>query len=116
MTISITRSFKMKYIVFVALFATALAASFPPQQKGVACDMCKFIVNAIEEQVLNEQTEQQILDYMNTACDQLDQIMPGLSTACHNFVNNNLKKILDDLIENHMTPEEVCIQLKLCKA
>ena len=55
-------------------------------------------------------TIQQVEDILHGACD----ILVGMEQDCYNFVDANLQKIVDLLVNEYLSPEAICNELALC--
>ncbi len=80
--------------------------------KSVQCDLCKFAVGEIDKILASQDTEDAIMNEIDKICHLLDDL--GLFDICHNLIQDNLHNIIDGLVNNQLSPENVCKSLSLC--
>jgi len=90
----------------LALFA--LVAYAAPQQGS--CPFCEFIIQTAEGYILNNATEQEILNFLGQACDALPSPYSGL---CKQELLTNGPQIIQ-WIANKENPQVICTQLHFC--
>jgi saposin len=80
----------------------------------VGCVMCEFAMQVVDEHLDDEPTIEQIERTVQFLCSYL----PGsIADACELFVDNNGQKIIEALVQEQLSPKEVCTaQLNLCPA
>ena len=97
------------------LFALLVAASAArPEHTKInfdsTCSFCEFIIQTAEGYILNNATEQQILQLLSGACT----LLPSpYNSLCSQEVNQYGPQIII-WIANKENPEVVCTQLHLC--
>jgi len=82
------------------------------QDENVACIMCEFAMEVIDEHIDDASTVDQIERVVQFLCSYL----PGsIADKCQDFVDQNGQKIIDSLVKGELEPKEVCtLQLNLC--
>jgi len=79
------------------------------QTRDVPCDVCVYIVKAIEAVAAQNSTEQEIEDYLKQViCPLL-----GIDTSTCASVSSQIPAIID-LLESGATPQVVCQSLQFC--
>jgi len=76
------------------------------------CDICRWIVEQVEHQLANNQSEQQIINTLQKQCSVF--ILHPLVTECQTLVKQNVPKIIIAL-EKKENPATICKNLNLCK-
>lgn len=85
-----------------------------PTAKSLPCDVCKQVVTEAGNLLKRNDTQEEILHYLEKTCDWLRN--PGLSASCKEVVDSYLPVILE-MIEGEMSnPGEVCSALNLCQS
>ncbi|XP_022446529.1 prosaposin isoform X4 [Delphinapterus leucas] len=85
-----------------------------PTVKSLPCDICKDVITAAGDMLKDNATQQEILVYLERACDWLPK--PNMSASCKEIVDSYLPVILD-MIKGQMShPGEVCSALNLCES
>ena len=108
---------KIQILLVAALAAIAIAEPAPkPMPKGVACDICKYIVGEIDKQLMDGATLDQIIKALEQICEPLDSIIPGATAACETLIETQLPQIIDQLVHNQLSPDSVCVFLTACEA
>lgn len=83
----------------------------PSSGDDTSCVMCEYALTTLENYVKDDKTEAHIRE----ALDHLCSLLPGtVTTECQTFVDKYTQQIIQMLI-NDLSPDEVCIQLGLCK-
>merc|ERR1712002_1431152 len=104
----------MNLFYLLGVFAVIISTLVPPssaQARIGACEMCQDIVTAIDQFLIDGATEQDIIDAVTGMCANLGSLLQGL---CEKMIGEKLTQIIEDLVNNHMQPQEVCEQLKMC--
>ncbi|GIY80981.1 hypothetical protein CDAR_71052 [Caerostris darwini] len=79
---------------------------------NVECDLCKQVVNKVEDMVNDEATEEQLMIAMEKVCGYLS---PSITTECEEFVSSYGDMIVALLVQQ-TEKELVCPELQLCPA
>jgi len=95
--------------LFVALLACIAFA--PNTVKAQNCATCETIILLIEQWVEQNQTETQIIQYLDTIC----AAFPQYQATCDQIAQAGVTQIIQ-YIEQNETPEEVCTQLGQCSS
>ncbi|KAJ3665487.1 hypothetical protein Zmor_000980 [Zophobas morio] len=80
------------------------------ESDGSKCPLCLFAVSKLEEMVKDKKTEESIRNALNKLCNHLPT---DLAAECNDFVNTYTNELVELLIAD-LTPQEVCVYLKLC--
>ena len=102
-------------ILLVAALAT-IAIAERPMTKGVACDICKYVVGEIDKLLMDGATLDQIIKAVEQICEPLDSLIPGATAACETLIETQLPQIIDQLVHNQLSPDSVCVFLTACEA
>merc|ERR1712083_1253938 len=103
---------KIQILLVAALATIAIAEPAPkPMPKGVARDICKYIVGEIDKQLMDGATLDQIIQALEQICGPLDSIIPGATAACETLIETQLPQIIDQLVHNQLSPDAVCVFL-----
>uniref|UniRef100_A0A8D8XLW1 Prosaposin n=1 Tax=Cacopsylla melanoneura TaxID=428564 RepID=A0A8D8XLW1_9HEMI len=74
------------------------------------CPLCLLAVQAIDEQILNNRTEDNIKHTLDSICSSLPK---HLSSDCTKFINVYYDELIDMLVAE-TTPQEICVYIRLC--
>ncbi|KAG8037667.1 hypothetical protein G9C98_005878 [Cotesia typhae] len=74
------------------------------------CPLCLFAVNQLYNVIKSNKTEENIINELDKLCSHLKE---DLSKQCVDLVKIYSKELIDMLLAD-MTPQEVCVALKLC--
>ena len=74
------------------------------------CPLCLFAVTKLEEMVKDKKTEENIKQALDNLCSHLTN---NLAKECVDFVNTYTNELIE-MLEADLTPQEVCVYLKLC--
>jgi saposin len=80
------------------------------ESDGSKCPLCLFAVSKLEEMVKDKKTEENIKSALNKLCERLPT---NLAAECDDFVNTYTDELVELLLAD-LTPQEVCVYLKLC--
>ena len=103
-------------ILLVAVLAASAMAEPKPMTKGVACDICKYVIGEIDKLLMDGATLDQIIQAVEQICGPLDSLIPGATAACETLIETQLPAIIDQLVHNQLSPESVCKFLTACPA
>ena len=84
--------------------------------KSIGCDICTWIVTEIDKIILDNTTMDEIIVQVEKLCSSLDNYFPGAGQTCNALVEMYLPQIIEQLVENQLSPEKVCGVLTLCPA
>ena len=77
----------------------------------ITCTICTDLVTILDEALTNNQSISQVQDIMYGACD----ILVGMEQDCKDFVDSNLEKVIDLLVNEYLSPDKICEEfLSLC--
>ncbi|XP_016050830.1 prosaposin [Erinaceus europaeus] len=85
-----------------------------PTVKSLPCDICKDVITAAGNMLKNNDTEQEVLGYLEKVCDWLPK--PNMSSKCKETVDTYFPVILDMIKGEMSNPGEVCCALNLCES
>merc|ERR1711941_252557 len=122
------KSAKMKATLIVLIAGLALASAIPKAKvspalldykqalkaKSIGCDICTFVVTEVDKILVQAETEQQFIDAVEVLCAQLDSVFAGATAACNALVETYLPQIIEGLVNNQLSPANVCGALTLC--
>merc|ERR1711936_1546394 len=86
--------FRQLFCLALAI-AFARAASAHPEPKDLLCDICLDVVTDLDNWITSETTMNEIVHFMEGLCRALGQI-------------------LSDLVEDNLSPAEVCANIGAC--
>merc|ERR1712073_270805 len=106
------KSYTMKSFLIAALAATLLVQTFaePEPKNVITCTICTDLIQILDDSITDQSTVEQVLDVLHTACD----FLVGMEQECYNFVDTNVEKIIDLLVNQYLSPEAICNELTLC--
>ena len=64
----------------------------------------------LDESITNNQTISEIEGILDQACD----ILVGMEQDCKDFIANNLETVVDLLVNEYLSPDQICNNLSLC--
>jgi len=97
------------------LLATILVQSHDalPNAKSISvCDLCIDIVTDIDEWLTAEHTEADIVAWVEQICSSLSEVIP--EEICTSAIEAALPSIIDGIVNQYMTPMQVCQTLAAC--
>lgn len=97
---------------FSHCMTTVWATKKLSQDSSDICQFCENIMNDVKTFITNKETEDQILQYLDTACSLLPNA--DLQTECKTTVKNEIDQIIT-LIKNNFDPKVVCATIGLCR-
>lgn len=77
----------------------------------VSCVMCEYAMTQLDQILGDHRTEEEIQQALDHLCSMLPQAVQG---ECQVFVDTYTDQIIHLLI-NEFTPDQICVQLHLCK-
>ena len=101
---------------FFIIFVTILAGISISESKNTnpICEICKYLVNDIDEQLLDGATQDDIVAAVEKICGPLDSIIQGATHACELIIETQLPEIIDAIVNNQLDPQGVCHSIGLC--
>merc|ERR1712061_180288 len=102
----------MKSLLFAVLATTLAVYAFaaPEPKNVITCTICTDLVQILDDTITADTTIQQVHDVLYSACS----ILVGMEQECYDFVDANLEKIIDLLVNQYLSPEAICNELTLC--
>ncbi|KAM9964205.1 hypothetical protein ACTFIW_005866 [Dictyostelium discoideum] len=76
---------------------------------GVECTICDFALKEVEGFLQNSETETEILNQVDKACD----LFGGLKSTCVSLANSYIPQLITAL-ENNQNPDTICAEIKAC--
>ena len=110
---------KAQILIVALLGSLAFANAVPTTKvmpKDLTCDICKLIVTQIDNLLLDGNTIDQIINFVDDICQPLDSIVQGATAACELLIKTQLPGIIDQLVHNQLSPDSVCKLLTACPA
>ncbi|XP_022699010.1 uncharacterized protein LOC111266096 isoform X4 [Varroa jacobsoni] len=87
------------------------ALTFCPRQAiNIKCEICIFILNLVEDQLGNNQTESEILEVLDKSCDLLS---PQNVSECRFIVKQFVDMTITLLVQN-APPRKICEEVRQC--
>merc|ERR1711944_154128 len=120
---------KMKATLIILIAGLCMASAIPSAKvkispamsykqamraKSIGCDICTLIVTEIDKILVAAETEQQAIEAVEQLCALLDNVFPGATAACNSLVETYLPQIIEGLVNNQLSPANVCGALTLC--
>ena len=69
----------------------------------------------IDSWITSDTTEDQIVDWFHSFCEQLgDLISPDLVATCDLVLGSQLPNIIDGLVNQNLDPQQVCQRIGAC--
>merc|ERR1712243_73736 len=92
----------MKSLLFVALATTLAVYAFATSEPKnvITCTICTDLVQILDDTITDESTVEQVHDILYSACG----ILVGMEQDCYDFVDANLEKIIDLLVNQYLSP------------
>merc|ERR1712215_32426 len=102
----------MKSLLFAALATTLAVYAFaaPEPKNVITCTICTDLIQILDDTITDDSTIAQVHDILYSACG----ILVGMEQECYDFVDANLEKIIDLLVNQYLTPDAICGELTLC--
>ncbi|KAN0009644.1 hypothetical protein ACTFIU_006941 [Dictyostelium citrinum] len=76
---------------------------------GIECTICDFALKEVEGYLQNSETETEILNEVDKACD----LFGGLKSTCVSLANSYIPQLISAL-ENNQNPDTICAEIKAC--
>merc|ERR1739838_473111 len=96
---SLVRMFRQLFCLTLA-FAFAGVASAHPEPKDLMCDICLDVVTDLDNWITSETTINEIVHFMEEMCISL--------------MESELPNIIQGLVEDNLSPAEVCANIGAC--
>ncbi|XP_035211397.1 prosaposin-like isoform X2 [Stegodyphus dumicola] len=84
----------------------------PTKFKNLECDLCKEVIEKVEDLIKDKKTEEEIKNALDKVCSYLPS---SIATKCENFVNQ-YTDLLITLLTQEVDPEIICAALNVCPA
>ena len=88
----------------------AIITPFTAPKNVITCTICTDLVQILDDTITDDSTIEQVHDILYSACG----ILVGMEQDCYDFVDANLEKIIDLLVNQYLSPEAICNELTLC--
>merc|ERR1719385_676091 len=83
----------------------------PQLDSSSTCTICELGMKFVEKKVLNNRT----MDMVEHALLMMCSYIPGrFSDQCEEFVETYGEQIIKMIVENELSPQEICTELGLC--
>ena len=104
---------KSQIALLVCLFGIVAVQASPLQKsekpKDWACDVCLYVVREVDKYLANQATIDQILTIADQVCDLIgDQLPFGGVAGCKIYMQTQIPGIIQNLVENQLSPEAIC--------
>merc|ERR1712110_1298187 len=96
------------------LLLSSLVAGQAEQPKDLLCDICVDIVTDLDEWITSDSTMDDIINFVEGLCRALGAIASELELLCDTLVESNLPDIINGLVEENLSPSEVCANIGAC--
>ena len=104
----------MKFVIIFVTILAGISISESKKNTNPICEICKYLVNDIDEQLLDGATQDDIVAGVEKICGPLDSIIQGATHACQVIIETLLPEIIDLIVNNQLDPQAVCHSLGLC--
>lgn len=84
--------------------------SVKPPSNDIECDLCKEVVQKVEDQIKDQKTEEAIKKALEKVCGYLPSSMQD---KCKTFVDTYTEMLIT-LFLQELTPDQICAELGLC--
>merc|ERR1711872_741544 len=102
----------MKVIIALScLLAIAAAVLKNEMVRDVTCTLCKTAIGQLDEYLTSDATEQEIIDFVEQGCAAIGSIIAGAEAACNALVESKLPELIETLVEDNLSPTQVCSEL-----
>ena len=103
---------KSQIALLVCLFGIVAVQASPVKSekpKDFACDVCLYVVREVDKYLANQATIDQILTIADQVCDLIgDQLPFGGVDGCKIYMQSQIPGIIQNLVENQLSPEAIC--------
>merc|ERR1711936_271766 len=83
----------------------------PPPQNDLTCSLCKTVMELLDQYLTDTTNEQAIADALKEIC----ALLPSpLDTECDAMISEYTDDIIDLLVNEYLSPQQVCDALTLC--
>ena len=76
----------------------------------ITCTICTDLIQIADDTITDQGTIDAVESALDAACD----ILVGIEQQCKDFVHENLQMVIDLLVNEYLSPAEICEQLALC--
>merc|ERR1711872_257668 len=98
-------------LAIVLLILSLINIECTQMAESVPCTLCKVLVNAIDDALVQTDNEQEIRDMLLEQCDRLDS---QLETMCIEVVGEYTDDLIEMLVEDDLAPNQVCEVIGVC--
>merc|ERR1712227_244299 len=104
----------MKLAATLLLLSSLVSCDQAEQPKDLLCDICVDIVTDLDEWITSDSTMDDIINFVEGLCRALGAIASELEQLCDTLVESNLPEIINGLVEDNLSPTEVCANIGAC--
>merc|ERR1711915_34364 len=104
-------NYTMMKLVVVAACLVAVSLAAPQTKNEFTCDLCKDIITDIDEFLVSDQTEQDIVEFVQQICAALGAIISGFEATCNFLIQSQLPEIIEGIVNDNLNPEQVCTDI-----
>ncbi|TRY69371.1 hypothetical protein TCAL_03783 [Tigriopus californicus] len=104
-------------LVALAFSCVAVAKTIhaPKSEDVVLCGICRVIVTEIDNFLTSDQTEDDVIEFVEQVCNIFEGVSHGIAQTCKVFIEENGPAIIENLVNDNLSPDEICIDaLELC--
>merc|ERR1712045_898425 len=104
----------LKLAVSLLLLSSLVSCDQAEQPKDLLCDICIDIVTDLDEWITSDSTMADIIEFVEGLCRALGAIASELELLCDALVESTLPDIIDGLVNDNLSPTEVCANIGAC--
>merc|ERR1712002_832667 len=75
------------------------------------CHFCETVVTKVDEALTSNLAEWEMVHLLNSLCRKIGILIPGFAHKCTSWVTENLPKIIEGIVEDNLSPNEICKEL-----
>eukprot|EP00088_Acartia_fossae_P028012 TRINITY_DN28794_c0_g1_i1.p1 TRINITY_DN28794_c0_g1~~TRINITY_DN28794_c0_g1_i1.p1 ORF type:complete len:114 (-),score=7.91 TRINITY_DN28794_c0_g1_i1:232-573(-) len=102
--------------IFLVISLVVSVSAKEIKKDSLPCTLCTTLVEDLESWITSDTTEQQITDWIATACEAITQINDQFAdyvNMCKLVLHAEITEILEGLIAGY-SPEKVCTDIHIC--
>merc|ERR1711970_1611817 len=104
---------QISYAILLTILLPLTYTQEPPSAPGndLTCSLCKTVMELLDQYLTDTTNEQAIADALKEIC----ALLPSpLDTECEAMISEYTDDIIDLLVNEYLSPQQVCDALTLC--
>eukprot|EP00090_Calanus_glacialis_P013136 TRINITY_DN21764_c0_g1_i1.p2 TRINITY_DN21764_c0_g1~~TRINITY_DN21764_c0_g1_i1.p2 ORF type:complete len:105 (-),score=34.13 TRINITY_DN21764_c0_g1_i1:56-370(-) len=102
---------KLSLLFLFTLLLPLTTTQAPPPRNDLTCSLCKTVMELLDQYITDTTNEEAIADALKEIC----ALLPApLDAECDAMISEYTDDIIELLVNEYLSPQQVCDQLTLC--